>query len=134
MRFFRVLVLLLFCVLLPIRGAVAATMLCAEPGQASEVAVAVGHAHHGMHGDDHADDVAAHADQGHADKGVTAADDGTKSDSCHICASGCHAAAMVTELPSAPAAMPVVSVVFPALNAPAPDFQSDGQDRPPRAI
>jgi hypothetical protein len=41
---------------------------------------------------------------------------------------------MVMELPSAPDAMPVASVVFPALNAPAPDFQSEGQDRPPRAI
>lgn len=130
MRLFRILVLLLVCVLLPFRGAVAATMLCAEPGQTSEFTAAVGHAHHGMHGDD----VAAHVDQGHADKGVTAADDGAKSDSCHICASGCHAAAMVTELPSAPDAMPVASIVFPALSAPAPDFQSEGQDRPPRAI
>lgn len=129
MRLFRILVLLLVCVLLPFRGAVAATMLCAEPGQTNEVAAAVGHAHHGTQGNDHADDVEAHAD-----KGVTAADDGAKSDSCHICASGCNAAAMVTELPSAPDAMPVASVVFPALNAPAPDFQSEGQDRPPRAI
>lgn len=134
MRLFRILVLLLVCVLLPFRGAVAATMLCAEPGQTSEFTAAVSHAHHGMHGDDHADGVAAQVDQGHDDNGVTTADDGAKSDSCHICASGCHAAAMVTELPSAPGAMPVASVVFPALSAPAPDFQSEGQDRPPRAI
>ena len=130
MRLFRIFVLLLVCVLLPFRGAVAATMLCAEPGQTNEVAAEVGHAHHGMHGDD----VDDHADQRHADKGVPTVDYGAKSDSCHICASGCHAAAMVMELPSAPDAMPVASVVFPALNAPAPDFQSEGQDRPPRAI
>lgn len=129
MRLFRIFVLLLVCVLLPFRGAVAATMLCAEPGQTNEVAAAVGHAHHGMQGDDHVNDVVSHAD-----KGAVGSDDGAKNDSCHICASGCHAAAMVTELPSAPDAMPVASVVFPALNEPAPDFQSEGQDRPPRAI
>lgn len=134
MKTFRLFVLLLVCVLLPFRGAVAATMLCSEPSQASEFTTAVGHAHHGLSGNNHADGVAAHADAGHAAEVGAEADDGAKSDSCHICASGCHAAAMVTELPSAPGAMPVASVVFPALNAPAPDFQSGGQDRPPRAI
>jgi len=132
----RILVLLLVCVLLPFRGAVAATMLCEEPGQTSEFTTVVGHTHHGMHGHEHVDGSAAHAGQDHTDTDTdsTGSDDGAKVDCCNICASGCHAAAMVTALPSTPGAMPVASVAFPALCVPAPDFQSAGPDRPPRAI
>ncbi len=118
--------------LLPFRGAVAATMLCAEPGETGQLIATVAHAHHGVPSEPETYLSPLHGhDQ--ADKGSIGSEDGPKGDSCLICASGCHAAAMVTDLPSAPAAMPVASVVFPSLHVPAPDFQSEGQDRPPRA-
>lgn len=136
MKTLRVVVLLLVCALLPFRGALAATLLCAEPGQSGEVTAAEGHAHHGVvPGDAHdVDPAGAHAAHGHAHVDAPSAEDSAQGDGCHICASGCHATAMVAEPSTTPAAMPVASIEFPAVNAPAPDFQSEGQDRPPRAI
>lgn len=142
MKSLRVLVLLLFCVLLPLRGAVGAVMVCAEPGQMR--GHAAGHAHPGAQagGHAHADAASAHAhtdahadhaDHALSDQGTAESEDGGRADSCHLCASGCHAAALVTALPSTPGALPVAAAVFPALHVPVPDFESEGQDRPPRA-
>ena len=135
MKTLRALVLLLVCVLLPFRGAVAATLLCAEAGPSSEFSSPVAHhVHAGLQGESHPHHEAAHAAQGPAQTHASGADDGAQSDSCLVCASACHAAGFITESPSTPGAMPVAAVVFPALQVPAPDFPSEGQDRPPRAL
>ena len=125
--------------LLPLRGAVGAVMVCAEPGQMT--GHTAGHAHFGAPVSDHAhaDDASAHGpsdDHAHhaqPDQDAAESDDSAWADSCHLCASGCHAAALVTALPSTPGALPVAAAEFPALSVPVPDFESEGQDRPPRA-
>ena len=135
MKQLRILILILLAFLLPVRGAVAAAMLCPAGEDATAAAFAVGHGQHDRHVHDdpgmHADRSAAHTDAGtDAPGGESAA--GTHSNTCHFCASGCCA----TPLGAAPSAVasPVVtaSVTFPALSAPAPAFHSDGQDRTPR--
>lgn len=148
MKALRLFVLLLLAVLLPLRGAVAATMVCAEMGQSSGVGSAAGKAHHGIHGD-HAQLTgpargAAHAHGANyagpvADAGLLDAagqDGGTSSssDTCHICASGCHAAPLAAAAPVVAGPVMTAKVFFPAISAPAPAFQSDGQERPPRSI
>lgn len=145
MKALRLFVLLLLAVLLPLRGAVAATMVCAEPGEANQTVMAVGAAHHDMHsghphGSDH--DVSSDAQATHGDHAVhppsvaDSHDDGAwaASDTCHICASGCHAAALATTAPVVAGPVMTAKVVFPTISAPAPAFQSDGQERPPRSI
>ncbi len=135
MKQLRLVILILLAFLLPVRGAVAAAMLCPAGEDATAAAVAVGHGQHDRHVHDdpgmHADRSAAHTDAGtDAPGGESAA--GTHSNTCHFCASGC----CVTPLGAAPStvASPLVtaSVTFPALRAPVPVFHSDGQDRPPR--
>lgn len=148
MKALRLFVLLLLAVLLPLRGAVAATMVCAEMGQSTGGVSAAGKAHHGMHGD-HAQLAgpahgAAHAHGAdHAGPGADAEmldaagqDGGTpsSSDTCHICASGCHAAPLAATAPVVLGPAMTAKVVFPTLCESVPDFQSDGQERPPRTI
>lgn len=136
----RLLVLLLVCVLLPFRGAVGATAHCAEQRPADGLVAMVAPASHGGHESAHpwvedavsGDAAESHADSDHPCHG--GADQGAHGDRCHLCASSCHAAAMLNAWPAATPVMPVVSVVFPTLLARAPHFQSDGQDRPPRAL
>lgn len=119
MKSFRILVVLLIAFLLPIRGAVAATMLCSDPGEAAQLAA--------MHGDH-----AMHAD--HDDAGPDHHDDGGHTSSCHLCASGCHAVALASVSPSVDGPVLTALVKFPTLSAPVPAFHSDGQERPPRTI
>ncbi|MFZ2990300.1 hypothetical protein [Ideonella sp.] len=141
----RVLVLLLLCALLPLRGVVAATMVCTESGPSSQTmtapaqihAHAHAHAHHDMHGERAGPGPGSHPVQtgaGSADAVDADADEAAQGDRCHFCASGCHAVPLITMLPSAPGAMPVATAAFPVLVVPAPVFQSGGQDRPPRTI
>jgi len=125
---FRILILVLMAILLPIRGAVAATMLCPEGEGTDTVVTVVVHGHHEMHSD-HA------ASHHHATGDVT---DGSSSvkhpTTCQFCASGGCMASIVGTVPSLEQPGPTSSVSFPALTAPVPAFQSDGQDRPPRTI
>lgn len=132
MKPLRTFVLLLLVLLLPVRGAVAATMPCSTAGETPQARVAVhdhgGHAHHsehGAHGDsaDH-DHAGSHHDgkAGHADI-------------CNLCASGgCHATPLAAAPPEVLDPLLTARVVFPALSVAAPAFQSDGQERPPRSI
>lgn len=140
----RVLVLLLVALLLPIRGAVAVTMVCAEMGGAGQRPASTAHVHQALHLDDadtvvghHHGDAQAHADHhahGAPEHAATDATDSTTSDTCHICASGCGVAALLTAFPSPWVATPVARTLFPSLSLPALDFQLDGQDRPPRTL
>jgi hypothetical protein len=134
-KHFRTFILILMAVLLPVRGAVAATMLCPEGETPSTAAVVAEHGHHDMHADPamHADHAAAH----HHAIGDAPGDDSASGEhptTCHFCASGCCMASMVGAVPSVGPPGLTSQVTFPVLTAPIPAFQSDGQDRPPRTI
>jgi len=144
----RLWLLVLLAVLLPIRGAVAAAMLCpvGSSGMQSELRMqehAAGHeamdagtAHaHGGHGHGH--------EQGHNhanDHGDAAADHHDDeqaqgaSDKCNTCSAYCSLTPMVSELSRLPEPTDSVAIKFPDLSFSAPTFLSDGQERPPRAI
>lgn len=129
MKHLRIIILIMLSILLPIRGAVAATMLCADGEELGTAAVVAEHDGHDMHADHaaahhHAGDVAPEADTSQGDHPAT----------CHFCASGCCMAAIVGTGPSLGEPSLASSVIFPALTARIPAFQSDGQDRPPRTI
>jgi hypothetical protein len=130
----RIIVLVMLSILLPIRGAVAATMLCPDGGGTGTAAVVAGDDHdmradHQMHADHssahhHASEEAPNAETTSADHPAT----------CHFCASGCCMASIVGTMPSLGEPNLTSSVIFPALTARIPAFQSDGQERPPRTI
>lgn len=129
MKHLRIIILVMLSILLPVRGAVAATMLCSDGEGTGTAAVVAGH-------DDH--DVRADHSSAHHDAGEDAPDaDSTSADhpaTCHFCASGCCMASIVGTVPSLGEPRLTSSVIFPALTARIPAFQSDGQERPPRTI
>jgi hypothetical protein len=131
---FRTVVLLLLVLLLPLRGAVAATMLCSTPGETSQVTAAfqdhgthADHTGHAQHGDGTDPAVPDPAGSHHDGKGEHA-------DACNLCASGCHATPLATAPPEVLEPLLTARVVFPAISTPAAAFQSEGQERPPRTI
>lgn len=140
----RICLLLLLAVLLPVRGAVAAAMLCAPadvgpPGEprmgAQHPAHAMGHHAMGHHGDG-ADAHAAHPAVLHGDGLSSGGDPDVSSpqDRCTLCAAFCSLTPLVGSAPGlfVPQVLPAAS--FPALSAPVPTFLSDGQERPPRSL
>lgn len=135
MKHLRIIILVMLSILLPIRGAVAATMLCPDGEGTGTAAVVGGHDDHDMHADHqmHADHSSAHH---HASEEAPNADTTSANHpaACHFCASGCCMASIVGTVPSLAEPSLTTSVVFPALSARIPAFQSDGQERPPRTI
>jgi hypothetical protein len=131
----RIIILVLLSVLLPIRGAMAATMLCPDGEGAGSAAVVAGHDDNTLQADHpmHADHSSAHH---HASPGETDADSSSADHpaTCHFCASGCCMASIVGTVPSLGEPTLTSAVVFPSLTALIPAFQSDGQERPPRTI
>ena len=131
-KLLRICLLVLLSVLLPVRGAMAATMLCTPAGGPAHAQVTVtGHA--AVHG--HDDPALADAARSHdhaGDHHDEAAHDPGNQDKCNVCSSSCSS----PPLPSATTGIVepenLSSVAFPDLSAPAPRFQSDGQERPPR--
>jgi hypothetical protein len=125
----RTFILVLLAVLLPIRGAVAAAMLCPEGVETNAAVAVAGSGHHEMH----ADRSASH----HHDSSGSATDDSSSGGhpaTCHFCAGGGCMATIVGTVPSLGQPDATASVTFPELTPPAPAFHSDGQDRPPRTI
>lgn len=139
MKALRVWLLLLLAVLLPVRGAVAATMLCSVGGMrmqtnvnvgaqpAAHAAMAQGHhqhraGHHGHHAGATAD-IAQAADPAGQDRAAA--------DKCNLCSASCSLTPLVSALPTLAEPL-AANVEFSALSAPPPQFFSDGQDRPPR--
>lgn len=131
MKHLRVFILVLLAVLLPVRGAMAATMLC-PPGEDASSAVGVTpHDHHDTQPDhDMPADHAAH----HHNEDVPddASPSGEHPATCHLCASGCCMASIVGTVPALGPPGLTWSVTYPAFTAPAPAFHSGGPDRPPR--
>jgi hypothetical protein len=134
MKSVRVWLLLLLALLLPVRGAVAAAMLCpiAGSGVQTEMQVqapAADHAaHEAMH--EHKD---AHE---HAASHVHTADHdhGKAADRCNLCSAFCSLTPLVGSVPTVATPLDLSSTAFPDLSAPPPSFLSDGQERPPRSI
>ena len=135
MKRLRIFILVLLAILLPIRGAVAATMLCPEGEAPNSAAVVAVHDHHGMQADHevHVDDSSAHH-QAHEEAPDDDSSSGEHPTNCHFCASGCCMASMVGTVPSLGQPGLTSPITFPALTARIPAFQSDGQERPPRTI
>lgn len=148
----RIFLLVLLALLLPVRGAVAATMVCATAGQAGGLAASAAHGPLGLHTDgagpaaghlQHAVHAAsdhpvqhlhAGAADGAMDGAVDGASEGAGSDSCPICASGCGLTALLTAVPCTVGEPLAAQAPFPGVAVPALDFQLDGLDRPPRTI
>jgi hypothetical protein len=155
-KLLRLWLLVLLAVLLPVRGALAATMPCGPAsmgghgglqgvsghghpaggrGHAAEAHHrAEGHAHHHHHHGQHQGQT-QHQVQSHAaDPGQHGTQhDPSGQDRCSLCAACCAGAS----LPSAPLGVDeppaTASVPFPGFSAPSPTFQSDGLERPPRS-
>jgi len=129
-KFARVCILLVLAVLLPLRGAVAAAMLC-PMGESSVQGESATH-HQGDHGpaghDGHHE-----VDQAGAGHHAGGHDHGAH-DACNLCAAFCSLTPFVGEEHPAVAPPDLTDVGFPALRAPAPSFVSGGQERPPRTI
>lgn len=136
MRTIRIWLLVLLAVLLPVRGAVAAAMLCPPASAESERTVAAAGAEMEHHVMDHGEHV--HADHEHA--GHDAGTPGTGGHhsegfgKCNLCCDFCSITPLLSTLPSVPTPLNLSWVPFPRLFAPSPSFLSDGQERPPRSI
>jgi hypothetical protein len=129
----RIWLLVLLAVLLPVRGAVAAAMLCPPTNTQGQLVVAATTAatDHGEHR--HADHLHAAHDAGAGGTGGHhAGSDGSAK--CNLCCDFCSMASLLSALPSIPAPLDLSAVSFPRLSAPSPSFLSDGQERPPRSI
>jgi hypothetical protein len=123
----RIWLLLLLAVLLPIRGAIAAALPCAGEGTPAQV------------GQTHAAGPAQHHHVGHLshmDHASHLAHAGAHGDGgkCNLCASCCLGATLPVTFSPAIAAIEQAGASFDVLQASAPTFLSDGQDRPPRTI
>ena len=124
MRTIRIWLLLLLALLIPVRGAVAATMLCLPSGSGTPTESQMAdHSHH---------EHMAHeaVDAGHHDGGHHAAGDGGK---CTLCSACCSSASLLNSLAGVVAPQDLPAIAFPDLSAPAPSFLSGGQERPPRS-
>ena len=128
----RTLLLVLLALLLPIRGAVAAAMLCPPAAAGMDHHAMMANTDHDEHvGHQHADDHSAGAHD--AGKSASAGHHGGGVDKCNLCCDFCSITPLLSALPSVPTPQDLCSVSFPALFAPAPSFLSDGQERPPRS-
>ena len=138
MRTIRIWLLVLLAVLLPVRAAVAAAMLCppaSVDSQNTVVAATTEMDHHAMGVADPA--AHEHADHHHPEYDSDAPDTSGHHDGfgkCNLCCDFCSLTPLLSTLPSVPAPLNPSSVSFPELFAPAPSFLSDGQERPPRSI
>lgn len=133
MKALRVWLLVLLAIALPMRGAMAAAMLCAPGGGAhahvtagpsAPMPVTEGHAH------DHAGAALSHA-HGAADHASSAGHDADEK--CGFCASCCSVSIPVTATLVLPQAPPAAQH-FPEDVAPIAEFFPGGQERPPRSI
>jgi len=124
----RIWLLVLLAVALPIRGAMAAAMVCAAGAGHVQATTVAGHAHH-----DHSGHVAQAVAHSHADHDHASGHAHATGDKCSICASCCSATAPATVSFSVPQAPPAAAD-FPEQPAPRAEFFSGGQERPPRSI
>ena len=115
----RLCIVLLLALLLPLRGAVAATTMCAPATAGSQHAMAVTPPTHAEHATPH-DHAAMLAHAQHAPS------------SCSVCADCCAPAMVFGDVPAPTPPVLFATALFPAPRALAPSFMSDGPERPPR--
>ncbi|MEO8154449.1 MAG: hypothetical protein ABI605_15370 [Rhizobacter sp.] len=130
MKTARLWLLVFLSLLLPIRGAVAAAMLCpASVGGAQSTASAhlakMGHHMQAAGGEDHA--------MHHHGAQERAGHDGSAAEKCNLCSDCCSLTPLLSSPLSLAAPQDFSTISFPDLFAPAPSFVSDGQERPPRS-
>jgi len=134
MKTIRICLLLLLAVLLPVRGAVAAAMLCSVAGTGSQTEVRVHDHSIGHHQMDQVADVdhSMHHGPGAAgdnhDKSLSAPD------KCDLCSAFCSVPPLVGGQPTTFTLPDAAVATFPDFSARAPSFLSDGPERPPRSI
>ena len=137
MKNLRFVILVLLALLLPIRGAMAAAMLCPGEGSGTTAVVAIEEddvampAEPGLHNEQAT--AHHHSSDGEAFDGDTSVSDGHPT-ACQVCASGCCLTPLVFAPPSLQARVLAASGAFPALSLAIAAFESGGQDRPPRTI
>ena len=126
MKILRLWLLVVLATLLPVRGAMAAAMLCPPAGVGTQSEM------HATHGD--AADMHAHA--GHHHEAAAHHDEAPASghDKCNLCSAFCSITPLLSDMPGVPPPLDVPSATFPDFSAPAASFLSDGQERPPRTL
>lgn len=122
MKSVRIWLLLLLVVLLPVRGAVAAAMLCPIAGSGVPPQVQM-HEHEHEHEHEHASSHVHTAEHEHA----------KAADRCNVCSAFCSLTPLVGSVPTVAAPIELAAAAFPGFSAPPPSFLSDGQERPPRS-
>ena len=130
MKLFRTWLLLLLVILLPVRGAMAAAMLCLPQSDTRSERVVVDH-----HGGSSAAAGPDHAQHSHDASATQQKDEGGPVDShdCNLCASFCSLTLLISDPPDW-GHLPAQADLNPALSASVPSFVSDGEERPPRTI
>jgi len=128
----RICLLLLLVAMLPLRGALAAAMMCPPTGTGTTHHASPGpvhpHDHHAMTA------AASHDHAGHAHPTTEHGDHGSSgAQSCNLCCDFCSVTPIIASLPTVPAPSDLGTIQFPDPCAPAPSFLSDGQERPPRS-
>ena len=133
MKKLRIWLLVLLAILLPIRGAVAAGMLCEAPGALTSTA---SHSH--QPAQDHTsahDDVQPVLDIAHDDTLASHGESLGGADDCNLCVVYCGSAAvLVSQVPTVPAPLDLSSPPISVFAAVAPSVVPDGIERPPRTI
>ena len=130
MKLFRTWLMLLLVVLLPVRGAMAAAMLCLPQSDARSERVVFDH-----HGGSSASAGHDHAQHSHDASAAQQKDGGSTVDShdCNLCASFCSLTVLTSDPPDW-RHPPAQADLNPAPSASVPSFVSDGEKRPPRTI
>jgi len=126
-KLLRIWLLVLLAVLMPVRGAMAAAMLCPPAVTSHEQAHADGA--RSPHHDHDADHQHLGSDEGTGRHHH----DGSAQDKCSLCASCCSMVPLISSFPSIPEPFEATQL-FDDLSVRAPSFLSDGQERPPRSI
>lgn len=132
-KILRIWLLVLLAVLLPLRGAVAAAMLCSpSAASTSQAQTTVSH-HEGHHGDptQAADATPASAEHVHAHNHDPGSNHAQK---CNLCASFCSMTLIPTACTNLIGLPEPASARYPELAAKTPSFLLEGQERPPRTI
>jgi len=134
-RILRVCLLLLVAVLLPVRGVLAAAMICphASAGAATHAAhvhPAPAHDHEHDHGQ--AAGPPAH-EHDHGQAAGHAAHEHAAAHACTLCASCCFTVPLGPTFSPTVASLEPVAAPLPPVPAPAASFFSDGPERPPRS-
>lgn len=135
-RSLRILVLLVLATLLPLRGALAAALMCPPAAAGAQVEVGLHEAHMQHHAANDAFVAHRHhaADMGNAQSAGLDEWSAAAQDKCDVCSTFCSATPMLGALPQLTLAQDLAQAHSPALDAAAPSFLSDAQERPPRSI